>query len=97
MNVETIIAPAARRDLRRLDRQVAQRVLREIREYAETGHGDIARLQGSEELRLRVGDWRVRLLDRIEARPAEPPATGTVDVRVVDVLRVRHRREAYRD
>ena len=55
-----ITAPA-RRDLRRLDRQVAARVIEAIERLATTGQGNTIRLQGSSnEWRLRVGDWRVR-------------------------------------
>lgn len=97
MIIETDFTPAARRDLRQLDRQVAQRVVNGIRRFMETGAGDVTRLQGSDESRLRIGDWRVRFIDRVEVRPAELPETGSVQVRVIEILRVRHRREAYRD
>ena len=52
----------ARRDLRRLDRQMAQRVIAAAERLATTEQGDVTRLQGIEppEWRLRVGDWRVR-------------------------------------
>ncbi len=51
--------------------------------FASTGHGDVKKLKGSDrEYRLRVGDWRVRF-ERLEAG-------------VYRVLRVLHRREAYR-
>ncbi len=97
MTTETTFAPAARRDLNRLDPQVAQRVLRAVRRYVEADQGDVRRLQAAGgELRLRVGDWRVRFTDRIETRPAEPPTTGTVSVRVVEVLRIVPRGRAYR-
>jgi mRNA-degrading endonuclease RelE of RelBE toxin-antitoxin system len=58
---ETIISPPALHDLRRLDRQVAQRVLRAVQRLAETGHGDVVQLEaGSGERRLRVGDTGYR-------------------------------------
>jgi mRNA-degrading endonuclease RelE of RelBE toxin-antitoxin system len=51
------------KDARALDRQVWLRVARAINRLAETGHGDLIRLKGTDdELRLRVGAWRVRLL-----------------------------------
>ena len=76
--------PAASRDLRRLERPTAQRVRQTVIDFAETGHGDIVKLHGREpEWRLRVGDWRVRFTF----------ADGGETLRV---LRVRHRREAYR-
>ena len=71
MTVEVVIAPAARRDLRRLDQQAAQRVLAAIRHYLFE-----ARTQTCE---------------------AEPPATGTIQARVIELLAVRPRGRAYRD
>jgi mRNA interferase RelE/StbE len=68
-----------------LDVQVRERIVSAVERYAVTGQGDVKRLRGSEDFRLRVGDWRVRFV--IEAGQA----------RVMLVLRVRHRREAYRD
>ncbi len=50
----------ARRDVKGLDAGTRERVLRAIARYASTGHGDVKRLQASEEYRLRVEDWRVR-------------------------------------
>jgi mRNA-degrading endonuclease RelE of RelBE toxin-antitoxin system len=51
--------------------------------FAESGTGDIKALQGGvEEMRLRVGDYRLFFV-----------ATGDD---VIEVRRVRHRREAYR-
>lgn len=74
--------PPARADVRRIDRTNAMRILTALHRFAETGEGDIKKLQGdSEELRLRVGDYRVRFHDLGDA---------------IEVLAVRHRREAYR-
>jgi mRNA-degrading endonuclease RelE of RelBE toxin-antitoxin system len=54
-----------------------------LHRFAETGEGDVKKLQGeSGELRLRVGDYRVRFTE-------EHPDT----LRIHAVL---HRREAYR-
>jgi mRNA interferase RelE/StbE len=55
-------APSARKDLRRLDRQVQQRIVDALDRLAagERLAGDVRRLAGSTEYRLRVGDWRVR-------------------------------------
>jgi len=51
--------------------------------FAGTGEGDIKKLQGdSGELRLRVGDYRVRFTE-------EPPGTLSIHA-------VLHRSEAYR-
>jgi mRNA-degrading endonuclease RelE of RelBE toxin-antitoxin system len=49
---------------------------------AETGEGDVRKLAGeSEELRLRVGNWRVRFTD---------------DGKTLSIHAVLHRKEAYR-
>ena len=52
--------PAARADLRRLDRDTAMRILTSLTRYGETGEGDAKMLIDRERLyRLRVGKWRV--------------------------------------
>jgi mRNA interferase RelE/StbE len=77
------ITPPARRDLRRLDPPVRRRVRDALdRLVAEPPTGDIIKLQGQDEHRLRVGDWRVLL------RLAP-------DERTVYVLRVLPRGRAY--
>ena len=59
------------------------RILTEIRRFAESGAGDVRELKGqSGELRLRVGDYRVRFTN-------DPDDT-------IRIHAVRHRREAYR-
>jgi mRNA interferase RelE/StbE len=51
----------AEREIAALDRPIATRIYRAVGRYAETGEGDVKRLQGFErEWRLRVGSWRVR-------------------------------------
>src|ERR1700678_288501 len=52
----------ARKDLRRIDPPTRERILRAIARLAQGAEltGDVKRLQGSHEYRLRVGDWRVR-------------------------------------
>ena len=98
MITEIVFVSTARSDLNRLDRQVAQRVVRAVRRYAETGQGNIVRLRGSEdEFRLRVGDWRVRFIDFSTTRAAEPPGEGEVQVRIIEIQRVLPRGRAYRD
>jgi mRNA interferase RelE/StbE len=73
----------AERDLRRLDPPVARRVMEALdRVLALDQSVDLRRLQGSDEWRLRVGDWRVRL--RLD-----------FDDRVVIVARVLPRGRAY--
>ena len=47
-------------ELRRLDRKTRELIVKAVERLAETGHGDIERVKGSEPvLRLRVGKWRV--------------------------------------
>jgi mRNA-degrading endonuclease RelE of RelBE toxin-antitoxin system len=54
-----------------------------LHRFAESGTGDIKALQGEvEELRLRVGDYRLFFVSTSDD--------------VIEVHRVRHRREAYR-
>lgn len=57
-----VIEDRARKDLRRLDRPTRDRVARAIKLLAQNAEltGDVKRLKGSEEYRLRVGDYRVR-------------------------------------
>ena len=77
------ITGRARRDLRRLDPPVRERIYESLeRLVADPPAGDVVKLTGSEEWRLRVGDWRVRFgLDRA--------------ARTVVVLRVLPRGRAY--
>lgn len=56
-----VFSDRARRDIKRLDRQVAQRVIAALdRLCGDPPVGDVVKLTGSEEWRLRVGDWRGR-------------------------------------
>jgi len=72
----------ARRDLRAIDRTVARRVVDVVERYAETGHGDVQRMQGTKgQYRLRVGDYRVIF---------------ELDEATLLVKRIAHRREVYR-
>ena len=55
------LAPRARADLRKLDRDVARQILAAIDRYANTGKGDVVKLKGqADEYRLRIRAWRVR-------------------------------------
>jgi mRNA interferase RelE/StbE len=75
--------PRARRDLRALDPQIRDRVLSVIdRVVARDPALDVRRLTGSTELRVRVGDWRVRF-------------TRDVDAKLIVVQRVLPRGRAY--
>jgi mRNA interferase RelE/StbE len=52
--------PAARADLRKLDRETAMRILLAVTRYGDAGEGDVKMLTDREGLyRLRVGKWRV--------------------------------------
>jgi mRNA-degrading endonuclease RelE of RelBE toxin-antitoxin system len=72
-----------RADLRAIDRETARQILESIDRYLETGAGDVIKLQPPRrELRLRVAEYRVLFL--------------RVDTQTIEVLRVRHRSQAYR-
>ena len=52
--------PAARADLRKLDRETAMRILLTLTRYGNTGEGDVKLLTDRDGLyRLRVGKWRL--------------------------------------
>lgn len=80
-----VFARSARKELQALDPVVATRILKRIEALAMNPRpGGVKKLEGASDLwRIRVGDWRVvyRLSDR---------------ERLIDVIAVRHRREAYR-
>ena len=80
------LAPSARRDIKRLDPPVRERVLAALEGLrAQPPTGDIKRLSGDPpQWRLRVGDWRVRF----DRDPEES---------VVVIQRVLPRGRAYRD
>lgn len=80
--------------LRRLSPQDQRRIDAALERFAATGYGNIVRVVGTDDqLRLRVGDWRVRF--RLTRERDE--ATEEMERRVVEVLVVRHRNAAYRD
>jgi mRNA interferase RelE/StbE len=71
-------ANSARRDLRRLDAPVRNRILAAVESLAaDPFHGDVKRLVGIDppEWRFRVGDWRIRF-------------TRDADTRTLEALRV---------
>jgi mRNA-degrading endonuclease RelE of RelBE toxin-antitoxin system len=55
-------ASSARAELRRIEREMAMRILMALTRFAETGEGDVKAFEGkfTGAHRLRVGDWRVR-------------------------------------
>ena len=59
-----VIDDRARKDLRRIDPPTRRRILAAIRRLGESAEltGDVKRLRGSSEYRLRIGDWRVRFM-----------------------------------
>lgn len=73
----------ARSDIKKLPKLDADRVRRAVQQIAIAGQGSIVQLKGFAvpHYRLRVGDWRVRY--RIEDDK-------------IQIVRVLHRREAYR-
>jgi mRNA interferase RelE/StbE len=73
----------ARADVRKLDRDTAMRIFAALHRFAEIGEGDVRKLQGtSGELRLRVGDYRVRFTQKADDS--------------IQILAVLHRKDAYR-
>lgn len=70
-------------DMADLGKGIARRVKQGVERFAETGAGNVKRLQDIDppEFRLRVGDYRVRFHQ---------------DKETMRILRVRNRREAYR-
>ena len=73
----------AKTDLRAIDQPTALRILHAIARYLATSDGDVKQLQDVHppQLRLRVGDYRVRFRDLGDA---------------ILIIAVKHRREAYR-
>lgn len=73
----------AKDDVRRLDRPTAMHILSALHRFAKSGMGDVKALQGeTEELRLRIGDYRLFFVHA---------AADAIEIR-----RVLHRKEAYR-
>jgi mRNA interferase RelE/StbE len=74
----------AKTDIRDIPQPLAMNILVAIRRFAETGSGNVKKLQGIDppEFRLRVGDHRVFF--------SEEP-TGTLQIRAV-----KNRKDAYR-
>jgi mRNA-degrading endonuclease RelE of RelBE toxin-antitoxin system len=74
---------SAKSDLRAIDQKTALHILHGLARFAVLGVGDVKQLQGIEppEFRLRVGEYRVRFRDLADS---------------LEILAVKHRREAYR-
>ena len=72
----------AKEQIRAIDREQALAILHALTDYADTGQGQVKKLKGSGDLRLRVGDYRVRF--------------EMAEEDTYRILRVGHRKEAYR-
>jgi len=67
-----------------LDPPIVDRVARAVDRFVASGLGDIAYLRGEDgELRLRIGNWRVRFTLKHQDG-------------VMTIVSIHHRREAYR-
>jgi mRNA interferase RelE/StbE len=77
--------PSARRELRGLDKPIQERILKSLAGLTADPRAaaNVKALQGQPSYRLRVGDWRVIY-------------TLHDDILTVLVIRIAHRREAYR-
>ena len=72
----------AKSDVRSLSKPVAMHVFSVLFRFAQSGLGNVKAMQGGDELRLRIGDYRLFFVC---------PDANTIEIR-----RVRHRGEAYR-
>jgi len=75
-----VFTPASTRQWVRLGSDVRKRIDNKLAQFAASGKGDVRRLRGRDELRLRVGDWRVIFYEKDGA---------------IVVAAVGHRREIY--
>jgi mRNA-degrading endonuclease RelE of RelBE toxin-antitoxin system len=84
MAKRVIFSDEARADLRAIDREIALRLLKALARFLATESGNVRQLEGFDppRYRLRVGDWRY-----IFRKSGDD---------VIEILRVRNRREAYR-
>jgi mRNA interferase RelE/StbE len=83
MPKKVVWSDRAKANLRAIEQPTALRILHALARMLATGEGDVKRLRDADppEFRLRVGDYRVRFLDSDDS---------------IEILSVRHRREAYR-
>lgn len=82
---EVLLDGTAERDLRRLSKEYFQRIIPRIRGLAED-----PRPPGCRKITGSVGDWRIRAGDYRLIYEIDDTA------KIVKVMRIRHRREAYR-
>lgn len=72
----------AKSDVRSLSKPAAMHIFSALLRFSQSGVGDVKALRGGDELRLRIGDYRLFFVS---------PDADTIEIR-----RVRHRSEAYR-
>ena len=86
----------AKADLRAIDQSTALRILHAIARYLASGEGDVKRLQDIEppEMRLRVGDYRVRFTE--ESGEGKEGSESNESEGTLRIHAVRNRKEAYR-
>jgi mRNA-degrading endonuclease RelE of RelBE toxin-antitoxin system len=84
MPQRVIFSIEARADLRAIDRETALRLLKALARFLATDAGNVKQLEGFDppRYRLRIGNWRV-----IFRKSGDD---------VIEIVRVRNRREAYR-
>ena len=71
----------ALQNLEKLENLIARRILKKVEELSENPFSkDIKRLQGSEDFRLRVGDYRVIFF---------------IEQNIIHILKVGHRKNIY--
>ena len=78
--MKLIIHPNAEKVLNKLPVRDSEAIKAKLQIYADTGHGDVKKLTERDEYRMRIGVWRALFVIRGD----------------MIVLRVAHRREAYR-
>jgi mRNA interferase RelE/StbE len=54
---------AARRAFKKLPADLQARIMDKLTRYAETGAGDVKAMQGQDDARLRVGDFRILFIE----------------------------------
>jgi mRNA-degrading endonuclease RelE of RelBE toxin-antitoxin system len=83
MSKKIVWSDRAKANLRAIEQATALRILHALARLIATGEGDVKRLHDIEppEFRLRIGDYRIRFRDFDNS---------------IEILSVKHRREAYR-
>ncbi|HJS60706.1 MAG TPA: type II toxin-antitoxin system RelE/ParE family toxin [Pseudolabrys sp.] len=60
---EIVFTPTAMRQWLKLSADIRKRIDAKLAVYAASGSGDVKRLKGRAGCRLRIGDWRVVLIE----------------------------------